>query len=395
MRHMVPGKLAPTRALGFLLLAFASVLALASPAAASPPKADVVFILDESGSMGDEIDAVREHIIAIASAASAQMDARYALVGFGGASPGVPPNEPFTRTDFTTRDGLATALEQAGAYAGGGGGTEVGLYATSYALTAMSGFRTDAGTCAVLLSDEAPSFKVDLATDLSEAIAALSSRNATWFGVVPTSMALVRTTYGADEGSLAYMSGGAVFAMGGFLGDPSGVLEAIITKCARFAQETSRCTITGTFGADVLAGTPGPDVICGLAGDDVVSARGGNDTVYGGIGNDVVTGGTGTDRVFGGPGTDRLVGGLGADVLSGGFGADRLLGRDGVDTLRGGAGGDVVIGGGGRDVMRGNDGRDRMNARDGRRDDVAGGAGTDVGLIDARLDSVRSVERLR
>jgi uncharacterized repeat protein (TIGR01451 family) len=87
---------------------------------------------------------------------------------------------------------------------------------------------------------------------------------------------------------------------------------------------STRCTIVGGAGADVLRGTPGRDVICG---------RGGSDVLIGRSGDDVIRGGAGTDRLVGGPGKDRLLGGSGADSL---------VANDGS--------GDVVVGGGGRDT---------------------------------------------
>src|SRR5689334_2659631 len=105
----------------------AGTLPSVASAAAELPKGDVVFVLDESGSMGDEIADVREEVDLIAAEASAQIDARFALVGFGGGTPGVRPNEPFIRTDFTTAAGLGAAVQHSGAFAGNGGGKEMGL----------------------------------------------------------------------------------------------------------------------------------------------------------------------------------------------------------------------------------------------------------------------------
>jgi Ca2+-binding RTX toxin-like protein len=396
-----------------MLALSACVLALASPASAALPKGDVVFIVDESGSMGAHIADVRKHITAIASSMSSRIDARYALVAFGGSSPGVPPNEPFARTDFTTADGLARALDQSNAYAGGGGGKEMGLYATTYALTALAGYRESAGTCAVLVSDEPPSFKKDLATDLSDAVAALGRRNAVWFGIVRTTNPLVQNTYGPAEGSLANVTSGAVFSLSSFRADPSHVLTAVMTRCARSVAESASCTISGTPGPDVLHGTPARDVICGFGGNDAVFAAGGDDTVFGGAGSDSIEGGAGNDRVLGGAGADRVSGQTGSDRLAGGGGIDRLvggyardflwgeggrdvlLGRRGNDVIRGGAANDVLVGHAGVDVLLGNDGADRVGARDKRRDVIRGGGGTDTAAVDAWLDFVRSVERVR
>ena len=396
------------RGVSVVLGAFVCALALASSAGAALPKGDVVFIIDESGSMSDDIADVRRNIKTIAGAASGRIDARYALVAFSGVAPGVPANEPFVRTDFTTAAGLARALTESEH----GAGSEMGLYATTYAFTELTGFRPEAASCAVLVSDEPPSFKRDLETDLAEARAALARRNARWFGIVLASDPLVQRTYGPAQGSLADASGGAVFSLRSFRADPSAVLAAVISRCAR-AVEMASCTITGTSGADTLVGTPGRDVICGRGGDDSIAGAGGDDTVYGAGGSDSIRGGGGTDRLLGeagadllrgegggdrlagGRGRDRLVGGSARDYLRGEGGRDALLGRGGDDVLRGGARDDVVTGHGGFDVLLGNAGHDRVLARDGRHDRVRGGRGIDTAVVDAHLDLIGSIERLR
>jgi hypothetical protein len=417
--------------LAVVLQVMVFALVLNAPARASLPRADVVFLLDESGSMGGTISDVRSRIHAFADQMSRTTDAQYALVGFGGGPPGVPPNEPLVRTDFTTEGGLADALQHSGAFPGNGGGVEMGLYATTYAMTTLTGFRADAGACAILLSDEPPSFKVDAASDLRQAISALDARSAAWFGVVDTRQELVRTIYGPGAGSLATVSGGAVFPIAGFRADASPALAAVVARCARATQETTSCTIKGTSGRDVLEGTPGRDVICGFGGDDVIRAGGGNDTVYAGAGNDVVAGGGGDDVLRGQQGADRLAGGSGNDLLTGDAGRDVLRGQDGRDRLRGGGGNDLLTGGlrndalfgdsgkdrlsggAGADTLRGGAGRDRLTGQQGRdllfgefgadqiyagdraRDRVDGGPGVDAAVVDMRLDTLRAIERVR
>ncbi|HEX2110007.1 MAG TPA: VWA domain-containing protein [Gaiellaceae bacterium] len=350
------------------LCLLSALLGFAAPAAASAEqRADIVFMLDESGSMDDEIAGIRENISGVASAVSAQMDARYALVSFGGAPPDGPAIEPFARTDFTDLEGLSRALANSGAYSAPTG-EEMGFYATTFAFTALSGFRPDAGACGILVSDEPPSWKQDRASDLRQALDALDSRHATWFGIVNTSSGTVRRDYGPEPGSLADLNGGAVFSLSEFRADPSAVLASVMTRCGRAAHQAAACTITGTARADVLRGTAGNDVICALGGNDVIYARGGNDKVDGGRGN---------DHVLGGGGNDRLTGGHGNDRLKGAGGRDRLLGGRGRDMFAGGQGADTIL------------------ARDGRRDTIFGGGGFDIARVDVRLDRLTAVERTR
>jgi hypothetical protein len=400
----------PRMALLPVLLATTALAGALSPVASATaplPKGDVVFIVDESGSMGPAIADMRANISAIAAEASDRLDARYALVGFGGGVPGIPPNEPFTLSDFTTVPSLRAALQRTGAFPGNGGGYEMGLDATTYAMTRLTGFRPDAATCAVVISDEAPSFRVDEATDLRNATAALAERHAKWFGAVDSADAIVRRTYGPGRGSLAASTGGATFTIGDFRRHPSLVLTAIMAPCARAAEKmqppadaapappvAAKCTIRGTSGRDILRGTNGRDVICGFGGDDVIRAGGGDDTVRGGTGDDKITGGAGDNTIAGGGGDDVLRGRLGDDRLNGGAGDDVLRGGGGRDVIWGRQGADRLSGGAGRDVLHGGTGRDRLLAADGRRDTVDGGRGADVGVVDRRLDRLRSIQRV-
>ena len=71
---------------------------------------------------------------------------------------------------------------------------------------------------------------------------------------------------------------------------------------------SSRCTIVGTPGPDVLRGTKRDDFICGLGGDDKLLGRGGDDVLQGGGGDDLLVGGPGDDVLGGGRGDDTLNG---------------------------------------------------------------------------------------
>ena len=129
---------------------------------------------------------------------------------------------------------------------------------------------------------------------------------------------------------------------------------------------SSRCTITGTKGDDILRGTPDDDVICGF---------GGNDTIRGGPGKDELLGGLGKDEVYGGSSSDRIFGGGGDDFLSGNRGMDRIFAGRGLDRLSGG------------------DGHDLLGARDGRpKDRLFGGKNQDTCRADRR-DITKSCAR--
>ena len=148
---------------------------------------------------------------------------------------------------------------------------------------------------------------------------------------------------------------------------------------------STKCTLQGTPGNDVLRGTRGRDVICGMGGDDRLEGNGGNDVLRGGDGN---------DRIGGGDGRDRVDGNRGKDVLRGGRGRDLIRGGEGRDLLRGQGGADRLYGEGGRNRVFGNAGNDYIDvSKNGVRDFVNGGRGRDRAKVQRR-DKVRAVERI-
>lgn len=125
----------------------------AAPLSAAPILSDIVFVVDESGSMGTVQQNLRNNIGLFASilTATGQVDANYGLVGYGNSN--VVPRMVTDLTDvnsFSTAAGTLTA----------GGGTEPGYTATSFALNALDGqsdlfsFRSNAVKNIVILTDE-------------------------------------------------------------------------------------------------------------------------------------------------------------------------------------------------------------------------------------------------
>jgi len=80
-------------------------------------------------------------------------------------------------------------------------------------------------------------------------------------------------------------------------------------------------------------------------------------------------------------------------TITGAGGDDVLDGGDGNDFMKGGAGDDQLTGGAGMDHLDGGRGDDRLFALDGEVDTVIGGAGTDIGSVDAS-DVVSKVETI-
>lgn len=145
-------------------------LALTPSAEAAPLKTDFVFIIDASGSMAGEISGVRNGFGAFASSlSSATVDARFAVVLFGG--------EPELILDFTTDttavqntlNAISTSGAVSGVHANHNANPEAGLEAIRMVLGAASNsvlangnipedgtlnFRSDARKNLILATDE-------------------------------------------------------------------------------------------------------------------------------------------------------------------------------------------------------------------------------------------------
>jgi PKD repeat protein len=209
-----------------LALLLASFIALVGeqPAQAANPPADIVFIIDESGSMGDDINAVKANVGNIATQLEAHVDPLYGLVGFGAYAGhwGAGYGQPHTHTDLTDTASFSTALNGLVA----NGGFEPGVQATIYAMNNLTNWREGAGVCVVLITDEDSD-----GGDLATARAALDSRNAVWFGIVNPGYGNTASTYGPNTGSLSAHTGGSTFSIYAFRSDPQPVLDALIQKC--------------------------------------------------------------------------------------------------------------------------------------------------------------------
>lgn len=125
----------------------------ASHSQAAPILTDIVFVVDESGSMGNVQANLRTNIGLFASIlqGTGQVSARFGLVGYGSASPA-----PRMITDFTDPTSFATAAQ--GLLTNGG--TEPGYTATAFALNALDNqsptfsYRSNAVKNIIILTDE-------------------------------------------------------------------------------------------------------------------------------------------------------------------------------------------------------------------------------------------------
>ncbi|HUG86180.1 MAG TPA: DUF6531 domain-containing protein, partial [Euzebya sp.] len=218
----------------------------ASPAEAQlgRPPADIVFLIDESGSMGDDQADVRANADFIASELAKVVDPRFALVGFGARAAN---GDPRLISGFTDVGGFSSALGQLRT----DGGREPGVLATTYAMNNLS-FRFGASACVVLVTDEDSD-----GGSVATAHGALDSRNATWFGIVRPFVGNTATTYGPNAGSLSAHTGGEIFDINDFRQDATEVLDALFAGCIAAAAIPP--------GAELLGYRPG----AGYAADPV------------------------------------------------------------------------------------------------------------------------------
>ncbi len=218
----------------------AAVLAVAPPtptavaqSAPAQPQGDIVFVVDESGSMAGEIDEVQARLGDIVAQLEASgLDFQLGLVGYAGGNRMYSP-----LTD--DMDAFAAAVNQLNL---DGANPEAGFSATVFAMSDALGHRPDAGTCEVLISDEDADgpgnsqFDPDFPESKNDALAALAAREAVFVGAV-SSQGSSEVDYGPEAGSLAAETRGAIFPIGDFTDDAGPLLESLLTTCIETANQ--------------------------------------------------------------------------------------------------------------------------------------------------------------
>lgn len=201
------------------------------------PLGDIVFIFDESGSMGDEIMEIKTRLNDIVAQLRVSLDYRLGLVGFGASNhANQEAHIHLTLTDDD--DTFAAALDELVAY----GGFEPAFDAVVLSLSDQMGFRDRAGVCTILITDE----DADVGEhNQADALTALTNRQAVFLGIVnPTSKQAyfvepnfsitpnkTDAQFGPEAGSLAAETDGQVFDIRDFRQNSQPVLTAIIQKC--------------------------------------------------------------------------------------------------------------------------------------------------------------------
>ncbi len=175
--------------------------------------ADIVFVVDESGTMIDVIDSLSGLAGALETALEdAEItETQYALIGFGGTSGNV------NRTGgWVDADDLETAISALGA--AGGDGTEDGYDAITYAFETLT-FRDEAPHAIILITDEDRDI-VDSTVSLSS-VKLLFDEAFSFHAIVNVSYssAGTDTIFGADYDYTAFLSdnaGGYTAQVGSF-----------------------------------------------------------------------------------------------------------------------------------------------------------------------------------
>ncbi|MCM3659930.1 PKD domain-containing protein [Georgenia satyanarayanai] len=213
------------------------------------PPGDVVFTIDESGSMGGVQRQVQANVVHIAEQLAQQIDYQIGVMGFGGGflahegRAGHLPRVVVPATDNLDDVAAATAALTTG------GGDEPGIDAIVDALGENVGLRPGAGRCVVLVGDEHTQRSQ---YTVEEARAALAEHEAVLFSIITPNSST------QDYQDLATGSGGAVFDIREFATDPQPVLDALLASCATALVERPDITVaiddgrTGASGGELL-----------------------------------------------------------------------------------------------------------------------------------------------
>jgi RHS repeat-associated protein/uncharacterized repeat protein (TIGR01451 family) len=208
-----------------------SVSAQTDPPPEPAPKGDIVFVVDESRSMAGDIADVRARIgDVIAQLDAAGVDARIGVVGY---SAGNRIYTPLTEDSAAITAGV-------GMLAANRGNPEAGFSATVTAMSDAMGFRDDAASCQVLISDEDADVTTAYPQTKADALAALRARDAAFFAAVLSSG---QYDYGPQPASLAAETLGATFDLLAFRADAGPVLEALIADCITKIRTSQPLTV--------------------------------------------------------------------------------------------------------------------------------------------------------
>ncbi len=232
-------------------------------------------------------------------------------------------------------------------------------------------------TVTVVGVDDAPVAVTDTPTTAENAAANFAVLgNDTDVDAGPIGFGLVNGVAVAVGGTTTLASGAIVTRNAdGTLGyNPNGQFNFLISTATAAATGASNSSATDSFTYQLTPGSSATTVTVTVTGVD-----GAGDELRGTPGTDLINGTANADRIFGLQSNDEL---------NGNDGNDRIEGNDGDDRIRGGMGDDTIFGGNGRDLINGGIGNDTLDGGLGIANELAGGAGDDIIIVQALGDTV-------
>jgi len=194
--------------------------------------AEIVFVIDTTGSMTDDIQSIRQRFTEFDSALRlAGIDPRYGLVTFPGSTP--TPMQIQDMTDFRTFTAPDSPFQTFTVPAGGA--KEYGSLALREALNDFDpettfNFRPGVQIITVLVTDEEDD---STPTDFNAALNAFRSRAAIFFGItlnpnLPNDIDSPTNNTNARYGEFARRTGGGLFDIAAFALDPQPFFESFV-----------------------------------------------------------------------------------------------------------------------------------------------------------------------
>jgi Ca2+-binding RTX toxin-like protein len=323
------------------------------------PGLNIVLAIDVSGSMRDDIDAVkaisRDLVDTIFGSTSQPLASRLGIVLFGESPP-----QPTVALTFTDQQDIsarkAAALAAINGLSFTAGGTELQNTAVLTALNGGAGAWDPKSFFkhVIVFTDEDaddPQLQAQViaqAQNLNTTVTPGSIGAGTTSGVnsrepagnqpfvddtqstsnqVLLSSVIIGNSSSANQQAqqLADATGGQVFNADP--NDPSTAAQAVLSALQVIPGTTAN--------DDDISGTSQDNRISGAAGNDTLRGLDGDDTLDGGAGNDSLLGGNGDDNLIGGADNDTLLGGAGDDMLNPGAGTDEITGGGGDDSIMG------------------------------------------------------------
>jgi Ca2+-binding RTX toxin-like protein len=310
---------------------------------------DFAFVIDTTGSMGDDIDSVKEKGTTLINAlfADGTVDARVGIVGFKDTTDGEPSETILNFADqdklnsFADRKALALSKLDSITVGGGGDLPETDDDGLLRALDGRMGdWRVDAGVHRIVLFTDAPVKDIGLRAQVDKLASDLGA-------AVERHTSLVGSGGEIDTFSLSF-SGSSVAGLVPSSDPSSDVVVSPVNSLDPVSAVGSNSTLqiftifTGPSGtdtsglSDIAASTGGSFLtaadddalvkaildIINIPPDQTIIGSDGNDTLDGGEGNDLIRGLAGNDILRGHGGIDFLDGGPGADTIDGGAGFD-------------------------------------------------------------------------